>query len=80
MSRLGPANVSTFPLGRWILHGSDDAARCLQSGVLVVFRVGESVNVAPDAAVPLAAHLDGPRCGKLVGVERNQCMLAGVAA
>ena len=34
-----------------------------------MFAAEERVIVAPDAPVPFAAHLDDPRCGKLVGVE-----------
>ena len=66
LDRQDPIGVSTFPLGR--------CSRCLPSGVLVLFPVGERVIVAPDAPAhaPLAAHLDDPHCGRLVGVE---CML-----
>ena len=39
----------------------------------MLFPVGERVTVAPDAPAPLAAHLDDPHFGRLVGVE---CMLA----
>ena len=48
----------------------------MDSSLAVMFASAQRATVAPDAPAPLVAHLDDPRCGKLVGAE---CMLAECA-